>query len=88
MLITAHTYEKEAHIILSLIFYVILTIKSGLLQSMYQKIRWMVPGNHYDHFWQCEIFIFHFPPRPKSFTVLDTDQNRSNSANRLSLVAD
>ena len=75
--------------------------KTGLLQS-YQLMIYEEGGYQQNPFWgprrlfkqfstMSDIYIYPpplFPRQKKSFTVLDTGQNRSNSANRLSLAVD
>ena len=87
-----------------LIFQVILWKKTSILRCIDQwqmrigergrginKIPFRVPKDKKYIFEPCHVFIlifYFFPQTLNSFTLLDTDQNRYNSVNRLSLAAD
>ena len=68
------------------IFYMILSMKT-------RRIRFEVMEDHYDYLWLYQIIIYFiylfsfFSQRLKSFPLLNTDQNRSNSVNRHNLAA-
>ena len=93
--------RQQLRIIFSLIFQVILSTKTRLLQSIDQR-RMGKRGYHHNPFWGPGrtlrlffshvrylylFFIIFFSQTLKLFTLLDTDQTRSNSVNRFRLMA-